>query len=40
MSRLGKEIVIIETQKKIMEANLTFLPKQIEFRSIRLECLK
>ncbi len=36
MSRLGKEIAILKT-KKVMEGNLIFLPKQIEFRSIHLE---
>ncbi len=36
MSRLRKETEILETQKKIMEGNLTLLQKQIEFYSIRL----
>ena len=40
MSRLRKETEILETQKKIMEGNLTLLQKQIEEASIRLENLK
>jgi len=40
MARLRKETEILETQKKIMEGNLTLLHKQIEEASIRLERLK
>lgn len=40
MTRLRKETEILETQKKIMEGNLTLLQKQIEEASIRLERLK
>ncbi len=40
MSGLRKETEIFETQKKIMEGNLTLLQKQIQFNSIRLERLQ
>ncbi|MEA5595231.1 hypothetical protein [Rivularia sp. UHCC 0363] len=40
MSRLRKETEVLETQKKIMEGNLTLLQKQIEEASIRLERLQ
>jgi len=40
MSRLRKETEVLETQKKIMEGNLTLLRLQIEEASIRLERLQ
>ena len=40
MAHLRKETGIMETQKKIMEGNLTLLQKQIESATIHLECLK
>ncbi len=40
MARLRKETEVLETQKKIMESNLTLLQKQIEEATIRLEHLK
>ena len=40
MSRLRKETEVLETQKKIMEGNLTLLQKQIQEASIRLERLQ
>lgn len=40
MVRLRKETEVLETQKKIMEGNLTLLQKQIEEASIRLERLR
>ena len=40
MARLRKETEVLETQKKIMEGNLTLLQKQIEEATIRLERLK